>query len=59
MAPKKRSCSKPELYNDFTVCTELHHRHRGLKPLTIWWLIRRRLAPLREMSYFSLTGNKL
>ena len=59
MTPKKRACSKPELYNNFTVYTELHHRHRGLKRLTIWWLIRRRLAPLREMSYFSLTGNKL
>ena len=26
MAPKKRACSKPELYSDFTVCTELQHR---------------------------------
>ena len=59
MAPKKRVCSKPELYNDFTVWTELQQRHRGLKRLTTWWLICRRLAPLREMSYFCLTGNKL
>ena len=59
MAPKKRACSKPELYNDFTVWTELQQRHRGLKRLTTWWLICRRLAPLREMSYFCLTGNKL
>ena len=40
MAAKKRGCSKPELYRDFTVCTELQQ-------LTIWSLIRRRLAPLR------------
>ena len=26
MAHKKRACSKPELYSDFTVCTELQHR---------------------------------
>ena len=25
MAPEKRACSKPELYSDFTVCTELQH----------------------------------
>jgi len=25
MAPKKRACSKPELYSVFTVCTELQH----------------------------------
>ena len=25
MALRKRACSKPELYNDFTVCTELQH----------------------------------
>ena len=25
MAPKKRSCSGPELYSDFTVSTELQH----------------------------------
>ena len=24
-APKKRACSKPELYSDFTVCIELQH----------------------------------
>ena len=23
MAPEKRACSKPELYSEFTVCTEL------------------------------------
>ena len=26
MAPKKRACSKPELYSDFTVCTEFQYR---------------------------------
>ena len=26
MAAKKRACSKPELYSDFTVCIELQHR---------------------------------
>ena len=26
MAPKKRDCSKPELYSDFTVWTEPQHR---------------------------------
>ena len=25
MAPEKRACSKPKLYSDFTVCTELQH----------------------------------
>ena len=25
MAPKKRACSKPELYRDFTVCAQLQH----------------------------------
>ena len=45
MAPEKRACSGPELYSDFTVCTEL--QHLWLKWLTIWWLIRRRLASLR------------
>ena len=25
MAPEKRACSKPELYSEFTVCTELQH----------------------------------
>ena len=26
MAAKKRACSKPELYSDFTACIELQHR---------------------------------
>ena len=26
MAAKKRACSKPEPYSDFTVCIELQHR---------------------------------
>ena len=32
MAPKKRACSKPELYRDFTVCAQLQHSSLNVYP---------------------------